>query len=120
MQQMSSNGVPKKFILKNNGIGPAIIINFDVLVGGVPIDTKGCPVEKALSVIGASEVNCSIHTPTLGEALAISGELEILNIYEKQDEESIFETLKKLDCDVKFRIVYESIYGEQLTYVGNC
>ncbi|CAI2291053.1 MULTISPECIES: hypothetical protein [Vibrio] len=120
IDQTRNEEVPTEFTLKNNGLGPAIIISFDVFVDDVLIETDECPVVKALSVIGATRINLRIHTPSVGEAIAVSSEIIILGIVDGPYSESTLQALKQLDCSVKFKIVYESMYGEKFTYIGNC
>ncbi|WP_421189257.1 hypothetical protein [Aeromonas enteropelogenes] len=120
IDQILYQDIPMEFTLKNNGLGPAIIISFDVIIDERYIKTTECPVTKALSALEVTGTNNSIHTITEGEAISVGGEVTILKIEDEPYPDEIISAIKELDRCVKFRVVYESIYGERFTYLGNC
>lgn len=75
---------------------------------------------KALSALEVTGTNNSIHTITEGEAISVGGEVTILKIEDEPYPDEIISAIKELDRCVNFRVVYESIYGERFTYLGNC
>lgn len=71
IDQILYQDIPMEFTLKNNELGPAIIIGFDVIIDDRYIKTTECPVTKTLSALEVTGTNNSIHTITEGEAISV-------------------------------------------------
>ncbi|MFQ2243175.1 hypothetical protein [Aeromonas enteropelogenes] len=83
-----------EFTLKNNELGPAIIIGFDVIIDDRYIKTTECPVTKTLSALEVTGTNNSIHTITEGEAISVGGEVTILKIEDEPYPDEIISAIK--------------------------
>ncbi|WP_156476434.1 hypothetical protein [Aeromonas enteropelogenes] len=94
IDQILYQDIPMEFALKNNELGPAIIISFDVIIDDRYIKTTKCPVTKALSALEVTGTNNSIHTIAEGEAISVGEEVTILKIEDEPYPDEIISAIK--------------------------
>ncbi|EJL7017514.1 hypothetical protein [Vibrio cholerae] len=111
-------GVPYKYTLSNNGLGPAIINNFEIIFDGYVLDGKVENIKKIIKLIELGDIYCEFLLPTKGEAIATSKEIILLYIDPEHLNMQALDSLKQLTNCLVFKVEYSSIYGVTDCYEG--
>ncbi|MGN2614760.1 hypothetical protein [Aliivibrio fischeri] len=112
---------PHKFILKNNGLGPAIIKDFSISIDGHDIERSPNSVKESLIALNLDKAGYFSHIPTIGEAISVGDTIIIIDIdLDDKTYDLMKDDLKQLGTRLEFKITYSSIYGQTFNYKGNC
>jgi hypothetical protein len=106
------NGTNAGFILKNRGLGPAIVVSKDYYIDGEKIDES----QNHFSILILEALN--INSPTSFNSINKGGVIEVgeeINLFTLnfKDEDTFFQKRFELNDRFTFKIIYESFYGEK-------
>jgi len=105
-------------ILKNTGVGPAIIQTYDIKVDGNLIQGRGIArMRAALDSLGLENYSFEIYTPFSDEALAV-GESTTLFISSPNSTDGERKQIRAVVPRIQFIIRYKSIYGDESLLTG--
>jgi hypothetical protein len=115
----TNEGVVVRFLLKNSGVGPAIIRSRVFLFNGSAVATHGDVVEELATRCFADRVPHQVRhhsLPGIGSIMPAGQELCVAEVFfpglKRPQELEISGSLK----DVDFVVVYESFYRERFTF----
>ncbi|MGX1927309.1 hypothetical protein ACUALS_19425 [Vibrio sp. NH-7] len=109
------------FTLQNNGLGPAIITDFCVLVDGYRLCSlhPDDQMEKAFSILGIDQIGYGCYIPSKQQSISTGCTLQLLEIDDASYSSDIQVGIEQIATSITFEIEYESIYGEKFRYAGN-
>lgn len=113
----TNNGATESFELTNNGLGPALIKKFEVIMDGVPLqykDEDGLQ-EQIQKFLPAGKIT-HIKIFTNLSAIPANEKNLILQIAVPSSDVSKCKKLQDLAPKISLRIEYESMYGEKQVY----
>jgi hypothetical protein len=113
-------GPKARFVVKmrNNGLGPAVVVNYEALHNGKPVNTREFEevMETVKALVGRHPMNCNYHHLAKGDAYAKDQEVTLLSVelpmFLGDVGSKLLEPLEQLST----RITYRSMYGEQFVY----
>lgn len=108
---------PIRLVLKNNGLGPALIKSLRMFVEGKEISSSGEKLyNEAMKFIGLDEYSFHFFLLTSDHAFSVGDEIDLFVFDNNElDEEDILVIKKNLD-KLNIVIKYESIYGVTYQY----
>ena len=107
------------YTLLNNGLGPAIIKKFGVLIDEKVVDEGDNIIFSALEKLGVPSDDVGYFTLENGEAYNVGEQLILLGFVDKDSKPDKYSNLNKVMPRFKFYIEYECIYGESFKLRSN-
>lgn len=104
-------------MLKNTGVGPAVIERFRVEINGEEIGQN--PDQIVINLIDeleAAHLTGTMYFPGIGQAMAVGDAYKVIKLRNSEKDEELFEVIKYA---VNVTVEYKSIYGEQFTVSSN-
>lgn len=107
------------FTLENNGLGPAVIKEFYLVVGDNEIPAANYDAQKKAMKMLKVPLHYSSYFVSIGEHIAPGKRIELLDIETGQQGDVEF-FVKKLKQNLKYKVVYTSMYQDKdYKYLGN-
>ncbi|TMP39886.1 hypothetical protein CWB98_01055 [Pseudoalteromonas rubra] len=108
-----------KFILENNGLGPAVIKEFKLVASGNEISGfKESAYDEALGALGL-DVGHVFYHPSEHEYISAGKQIDLYELIIEQGED-LAKEVAIIRENLKFKIVYTSIYNDKdFEYFGN-
>ncbi|EOV6281615.1 hypothetical protein ACOQ0N_001467 [Vibrio parahaemolyticus] len=119
ISKVSSYDRGLSYTLLNNGLGPAIIKKFGVMIDDKLIESSDNIIFSALEKIGVEHFDVGYFTLESGEAYNVGEELLLLGFVDKESNPDKYANLDKVMPRFKFYIEYECIYGDKFKLQSN-
>ncbi len=111
---------PIEYVLENRGLGPAIVKKFSVLVDDHKVDAANTNVVlRALELLSLSGDGIGGHLLVETDSLGANQSITILQFAKSKDNPELYRALMDKMPRLKFRIEYQSMYGDDFAYYGN-
>lgn len=112
-------GQPVTFTMTNNGLGPAIIKKFFVVIDGKEFNADETePFPKCLQMLNLLGTEYTYHLPTKGDAVGVNQKLILLEL---KGSNVAHEELAGILERMKFKVIFSSMYNDkEFVYFDNC
>lgn len=119
-RRRADDGLTLRFLLKNTGIGPAIIQRWMFVIAGKPLTgTRGDVVEELASrCFGDKFKYCVRHhsLPGVGSIMPAGSEVCVAEVFFSNLKRSEEEKVDALIEPIVFRVTYESFYRQRFEF----
>ncbi len=102
-----------KYVLKNSGIGPAIIVSLQLKIDGKIFPEQGYSMFKGVfKILDLDYDECLSWFPDLGDAIAANEETPLITCVCSAKSKTKYESIKKAIPRLGFIVKYKSVYGD--------
>jgi len=120
MYRMEFKNKPVEYILRNQGIGPATIKKFEIILDDKIVSpTSGNIIYDLVAKLDIPRENVTGHLISENEPISSGKDISIVQFTGSDNNEELNRELVKILPRVKFRITYTSMYEEYFVYEGN-